>query len=648
MPFQTTASKFSQQAKNEKGISRQSSVVMSIPELEEANAEDDLVGMKPPEYYELTRMDQNKCEPENPSIRVKLNPGSDAIDGLVRILSAVYAKLIVITGLCFPMAEVISHRIPIAWYEGFYLFLYLGSILFLTVAYLSQKTLKCNFRAFLRFKSLFCWSTVENPESDMNSTASSLSDLDTSGPVHFGSFYLRLGAVAFGIGSMIYSGLEFGQYFELDHKEHCYTFLYGFTPTINMLFTFFQLYFIFMNSKAFIVKHHYIARVGLMHMIATNLCIWLHVLIQETKHQITMIMQPNTTSKTVPLYDLDSHDYDYDALLRSTSDQSTESIIHRHRRSIDDHEIYTTHGLCRRSYVIGQLVQDASQFLFPCTIEYSLICAAILYIMWKNAKPEKSNCNSGRFRHRSAASTSTVNHHHKHYYQVDCAKAHKGLFCGIFMLVVSIISLILFFVLIKKRNYRHLGVIQAHVVQLAVYTISAIACILAICQVRELKYNRNHNIELDNILLIVAQTGLYIFNMFSVIGAFFFLNKQPESSKLLLTNAIACLVQATLQSVFILDASRRYAATTSQFRRKPGRECVTFLLVCNFAMWAINTLETRKADSNPVQIKFYGFWAWTIITHVTAPLTIFFRFHSTVCLCDIWKRTYKLKINDVY
>ncbi|RWS30987.1 otopetrin-2-like protein 1, partial [Leptotrombidium deliense] len=227
---------------------------------------------------------------------------------------------------------------------------------------------------------------------------------------------------------------------------------------------------------------------------------------------------------------------------------------------------------------------------------------------------------------------------------VDCAKAHKGLFCGIFLLVVCIISLILFFVLIKKPNYRHLGVLQAHIVELAIYTITAIACILAIIQVRELKYNRHHNIELDNILLIVAQTGLYIFNMFSLIGAFFFLNKQSESTQLVLINAIACLVQATLQSVFILDASRRYAATSSQVRRKPGRESVTFLLVTNFAMWAINTLETRRADSNPVQMHFYGFWAWTIITHVTAPLTIFFRFHSTVCLCDIWKRTYKMKI----
>lgn len=35
---------------------------------------------------------------------------------------------------------------------------------------------------------------------------------------------------------------------------------------------------------------------------------------------------------------------------------------------------------------MGSLVQDASPFLFPCTIEYSLICAVILYEMWKNIK----------------------------------------------------------------------------------------------------------------------------------------------------------------------------------------------------------------------------------------------------------------------
>lgn len=161
-------------------------------------------------------------------------------------------------------------------------------------------------------------------------------------------------------------------------------------------------------------------------------------------------------------------------------------------------------------------------------------------------------------------------------------------------------------------------------------------------KVRELKYNRHRNVELDNILLIVAQSGLYIFTIFSVIGAQFFVLHQ--NTKLVLLNATACLLQATLQTIFILDASRRIAMNKDQSDRKPGREMITFLLVCNFAMWAINTLETRRADSNPVQMHFYGFWAWTIITHVTTPLTIFYRFHSTVCLCDIWKRIYKRKV----
>lgn len=36
---------------------------------------------------------------------------------------------------------------------------------------------------------------------------------------HFGSFYLRIGAIAFGIGTMVYSGLELGQYFDLQNSE---------------------------------------------------------------------------------------------------------------------------------------------------------------------------------------------------------------------------------------------------------------------------------------------------------------------------------------------------------------------------------------------------------------------------------------------
>lgn len=72
----------------------------------------------------------------------------------------------------------------------------------------------------------------------------------TGRPVqHYGSFYLRMGAVAFGIGSMIYSGLEFGQYFELEQNTKCHNIMLALTPATRMAFIFIQMYFIFLNNE---------------------------------------------------------------------------------------------------------------------------------------------------------------------------------------------------------------------------------------------------------------------------------------------------------------------------------------------------------------------------------------------------------------
>ena len=165
------------------------------------------------------------------------------------------------------MAEVISHRIPIGWYEGFYLYLYMGSILFLIFVYLfllhreHKKPYGKIQRLLQRLvpkKYLFHMSTSDvDSENGIKSTSDSSSDMYPleGQQLQCGSFYLRLGAVAFGIGSMIYSGLEFAQFFELESKEYCYNFLYGFTPSSHVAFTFIQLYFIFMNQRVIIGRH---------------------------------------------------------------------------------------------------------------------------------------------------------------------------------------------------------------------------------------------------------------------------------------------------------------------------------------------------------------------------------------------------------
>jgi hypothetical protein len=83
-----------------------------------------------------------------------------------------------------------------------------------------------------------------------------------------GSFFLRVGAignvklyfgkyleinfgffVAFGLGAMIYIGLEFGSFFETPIGSPCHEILRGVNPLLQMIFTFMQMYFIFMNSR---------------------------------------------------------------------------------------------------------------------------------------------------------------------------------------------------------------------------------------------------------------------------------------------------------------------------------------------------------------------------------------------------------------
>jgi hypothetical protein len=228
---------------------------------------------------------------------------------------------------------------------------------------------------------------------------------------------------------------------------------------------------------------------------------------------------------------------------------------------------------CRRSNILGNLVQDASPFLFPCTIEYSLICAAILYVMWRNlSRPDENEPNE---------ITRSQLHPFKkspHYYSVDCAGAHKGLFVGILILVLTIISLIIFFVLISKEEFTQFAVAEVNICELTLYATTTAAVLVGMIQVRALHYDSNRSFSLDDILLVGAQSGSFLYSTFTIIGAH--LTLKPNTILILIT-ALASLIETAFQTMFILDASRRSAATPDHTRKKPGREIVTFLLVSN-------------------------------------------------------------------
>ncbi|XP_043063341.1 proton channel OtopLc [Drosophila ficusphila] len=569
-------------------------------------------------------------------------PRVKAGDALATLFSALYGKLLVVMGIAFPMAEVISTYIPPSFYEVYYLYLYIGSMIFLLFMYATL--------LWGRPKLPVPIATSPNKSTTKASGTDSMDESDTDSnsvhhrlpppiPVrrpsllaplgrrdaHYGSFYLRMGAVAFGIGSMIYSGLEFGQYFELNPDTKCHNVLLALTPATRMAFIFIQMYFIFLNNEQIkVYRYKIIARFGLMHMIGTNLAVWLNVLIQETKHEILTFYNPENRTLRI------SHRIPGHSRGHAIIQHDPTAHLRVPRGLKGPYQIFE----CRRTNIIGTLVQDASPFLFPCTIEYSLICAAILYVMWRSISrpqtpaPQRPDMISSPMK-RSP-----------HHYSVDCARAHKGLFVGILILVLTIISLIIFFVLISRPEFVAMAVTEVTICELLIYGTATIATLVGMIQIRHLQYDAYRSFSLDDILLVGAQTGSFLYNIFTVIAGHFTLR---SDDMLVPINALASIVQTACQTMFILDASRRQAVSPEHLRKKPGREIVTFMLVVNLAMWAISTLEKSRAESHPIQLNFYGLWAWTIITHVSMPLAIFYRFHSTVCLCEIWKRAYKLK-----
>ncbi|CAF4923158.1 unnamed protein product, partial [Rotaria magnacalcarata] len=59
------------------------------------------------------------------------------------------------------------------------------------------------------------------------------------------------------------------------------------------------------------------------------------------------------------------------------------------------------------------------------------------------------------------------------------------------------------------------------------------------------------------------------------------------------------------------------------------------------AIWLHDSLSAKKVRLNPIQVEYYDAGTWAIIQAFTSPLSIFYRFHSTVCLADVWQEVYR-------
>lgn len=545
---------------------------------------------------------------------------------LIKLVCGVYALIIVVLGIVFAIATSLTaeERVHKYYLEVFLVYLYIlsiGIVVYFQLFLLSGVKVKANyFEPNIRVTVKQDGSVQKSPTAspypgrigennhehktsvtddgerngDQLSVGSYHSHFEMPPPggvAHVGegiNFYLRLGALAFAFGSVTLDGLNIATYFETHMTETCESKIFILVYVLHLLFTFIQTFFLFKNHKLVIDKNKPVVRFGMMHLMATNICVVIVTIITET-----------------------AEDYRFEAFA----------------------SMNITKGLVHSCYEEVTLARSSSPYLFPCTIIYSIIAAGIIYRLYQYI--------GKRIKQRWPSHTSLTSSVPAGATAIDCEKANKGLFLGMLIAVVTLIAVATFFVFESRIKDTTTAIKILFTTEIVLMVITSIGIVWGYIRLAKLKFLQNMFFSVDSVLLLVALSGSFIYLFFTLISVCSISGKFDMVAIINLVTIILSVIQITVQTVFILDGLCRCSKNDDQCAAKPGRAVVTFLLICNLALWCVSMFEVKKTKVLWFHDEFYGKLAWNIITHHCVPLVIFFRFHSAICLSKIWYNAYQ-------
>lgn len=184
-------------------------------------------------------------------------------------------------------------------------------------------------------------------------------------------------------------------------------------------------------------------------------------------------------------------------------------------------------------------------------------------------------------------------------------------------------------------EYLDIGLSINALYETVVVSIMLVTTIIAYFYTSKLDINPHKISHLDDVLLFIAIPAFFGHTIFTLIPAVY------GGSYLNIVAALLQLCQVLIQTPWIIDGLRRCANSNINKRTKPGRSLVTFLIGANITIWVFYTFSVKNIPARDERYKFYGDVVWTILSHITQPLIMFYRFHSSVCLADIWKNSYE-------
>ncbi|CAF1217203.1 unnamed protein product [Rotaria sordida] len=447
-----------------------------------------------------------------------------------------------------------------------------------------------------------------------------------------GGLFMRIGAGLFCMGSLIVTVIELAKTIVIGSGNTTrvssiivppllITVTKSMTYILRFLFHCVQFTFLFRYGNIVINRYQVMAKIGLIHLIIANFCTWFEAIVFETLEQLHKSPQSNQPTSSTP-------HVTYPTTTTTTSvitidDNITNSNLFDFVRAMSGATSHSDTGTQRSTLdVINQIESTINIYLYPCLIEYSLIALTVFFLMWRNVGKTRGDAFL-RFSDR-------------HIFTVNCARASRGLLIGGIIILLTILTLIPTYLLNDD------AIAVTHITELVLLTVSLFIVFIGFIHTTKLYHDPHAHVDaFDRVLILVTTFGDFAYSFFGLFASIFIdRSKSQIPIGIEISIGFLAIFQTFLQSGFILDTLKRRTKSKFEIRNKPGRETVTALLLINLAIWLHDTFSAKKVRLNPIQTAYYDAGTWAIIQAFTSPLSIFYRFHSSVCLADIWQEVY--------
>ncbi|XP_049521557.1 proton channel OtopLc isoform X2 [Dermacentor silvarum] len=432
---------------------------------------------------------------------------------------------------------------------------------------------------------------------------------------HSGSFYLKAGMTVFCCGHLIHEGLLLGQEIIawMHAGEVCTDIALLLVHSLRPLFSFYQLYFLFKYSNIVINRWVTLAKFGIMHCFATTLTFWFRTVVNDAYGDVVKAFKGKASSPIA---------------LQINTSFAERQLYFSERPEFESNWSCAVADLFSPAYI------KPMPYLYPFAIEFNLVLAGVWFIVLQNVGTSAHKyCRHDSTAEACSAVTQEAAENNL-IINADCHSANRGLFAGFVVLLGSVVVMIIFYVALLENSSTGVAVYLGQ--EGVLIGLAFFACLLAYGRVATLDVNSHPITMLDDFLLCIPIPFFFAHATLVAIAEL-----EVGGSYVRMTLQLFSVVQVVTQTPLIIDALRRCSNSPSLRYKKPGREIVSFLIVVNITMWIVYTFESKAVGKLFTGTRYFGLRSWVFIEHTTVPLMLFYRFHSSVCLADVWKSAYE-------